>query len=162
MKKITSFKNLTKGQKIWISAKTLVFPAIIILPYLLQKYQINEADFTNPNNIVMANGHPLFSTQSLTQMIRFYGNSLQGMMAPFLEQNLNQFIEVQNQYVAHCQKIGSISSPESWTSFLKNSSSPEFVNPMSYFMNAGTQFWEQLQSQSPSIMPSFPFKPFKP
>ncbi len=109
-----------------------------------------------------SNGHPLFSTQSLTQMIRFYGNSLQGMMAPFLEQNLNQFIEVQNQYVAHCQKIGSISSPESWTSFLKNSSSPEFVNPMSYFMNAGTQFWEQLQSQSPSIMPSFPFKPFKP
>jgi polyhydroxyalkanoate synthesis repressor PhaR len=109
-----------------------------------------------------SNGHPLFSTQSLTQMIRFYGNSLQGMMAPFLEQNLNQFIEVQNQYVAHCQKIGSISSPESWSSFLNNTSSPQFVNPMSYFMNAGTQFWEQIQSQTPSIIPSFPFKPFKP
>jgi len=60
MKKITVFKNLTKGQRIWIGAKTLIFPGIIILPYLLQKYQINEADFTNPNNIVMANGHPLF------------------------------------------------------------------------------------------------------
>ena len=109
-----------------------------------------------------SNGHPLFSTQSLSQMIRFYGNSLQGMMAPFLEQNLNQFIELQNQYVAHCQKMGSISSPETWKNFLNNNSTSEVVNPMSYFMNAGTQFWEQLQSQAPTIVPGFPFKPFKP
>jgi magnesium-transporting ATPase (P-type) len=60
MKKITVFKNLTKGQRVWIGAKTLIFPAIIILPYLLQKYQINEDDLMNPNNKALANGHPLF------------------------------------------------------------------------------------------------------
>jgi polyhydroxyalkanoate synthesis repressor PhaR len=106
-------------------------------------------------------GHPLFSTQSLMQMIRFYGNSLQGMMSPFLEQNLNQFVDLQNQYVLHCQKIGGLSSPESWLSFINNRSSTEVMNPMQFFTNAGAQFWEQMQSQTPPIMQGFPFKPFK-
>ncbi len=106
-------------------------------------------------------GHPLFTTQSLMQMIRFYGNSLQGMMSPFLEQNLNQFVDLQNQYVLHCQKIGGLSSPESWLSFINNRSSTEVMNPMQFFTNAGAQFWEQMQSQTPPIMQGFPFKPFK-
>ena len=107
-------------------------------------------------------GQPLFSTQSLMQMIRFYGNSLQGMMSPFLEQNINQFIDLQNQYVIHCQKIGGLSSPESWLSFINNRSQNELMNPIQFFTNAGAQFWDQIQSQSPKIMSGFPFKSFKP
>ena len=107
-------------------------------------------------------GQPLFSTQSLTQMIRFYGSSLQGMMSPFLEQNINQFIDLQNQYVVHCQKIGGLSSHESWLSFINNRSQNELMNPMQFFTNAGAQFWEQIQSQSPKMMSGFPFKSFKP
>jgi polyhydroxyalkanoate synthesis repressor PhaR len=107
-------------------------------------------------------GHPLFTTQSLMQMIRFYGNSLQGMMSPFLEQNINQFVDLQNQYVLHCQKIGGLSSPESWLSFINNRSQNELMNPMQFFSNAGAQFWDQIQSQSPKIMSGFPFKSFKP
>ena len=107
-------------------------------------------------------GHPLFTTQSLMQMIRFYGNSLQGMMSPFLEQNINQFIDLQNQYVLHCQKIGGLSSPESWLSFINNRSQNELMNPMQFFTNAGAQFWDQIQSQSPKMMSGFPFKSFKP
>jgi polyhydroxyalkanoate synthesis repressor PhaR len=109
-----------------------------------------------------SSGHPLFTTQSLMQMIRFYGNSLQGMMSPFLEQNINQFIDLQNQYVIHCQKIGGLSSPESWLSFINNRSQNELMNPMQFFTNAGAQFWEQIQSQSPKMMSGFPFKSFKP
>jgi polyhydroxyalkanoate synthesis repressor PhaR len=107
-------------------------------------------------------GHPLFSTQSLLQMIRFYGNSFQGMMAPFMEQNLNQFIDLQNQYIAHCQKIGSLSSPETWLNFMNLKASQDVANPMSYIMGAGKQFWEQMQQQPSNIMTGFPFKPFKP
>jgi len=105
-------------------------------------------------------GQPLFSTQSLMQMIRFYGNSLQGMMSPFLEQNINQFVELQNQYVTHCQKIGGLSSPESWLSFINNRAPNDLMNPMQFFTNAGSQFWDQIQS--PKIMTGFPFKSFKP
>ena len=107
-------------------------------------------------------GHPLFTTQSLMQMIRFYGNSLQGMMSPLLEQNINQFVDLQNQYVLHCQKIGGLSSPESWLSFINNRSQNELMNPMQFFTNAGAQFWDQIQSQSPKMMSGFPFKSFKP
>lgn len=104
-----------------------------------------------------ASGHPLFSTQSLLQMIRFYGNSLQGMMAPFLEQNLDQFTDLQNQYVTHCQKLGELSSPETWISFMNKKSQTDYTNPMGYFFEAGTKFWDQMQAQSRGMMPDFPF-----
>ena len=95
-----------------------------------------------------AHGQPLFSTQSLLHMIRFYGNSLQGMMAPFLEKNLNQFSDLQNQYLSHCQKLGGLSSPENWLSFMNHQSNVELANPMSVFFESGTQFLEKMKVQS--------------
>ena len=106
-----------------------------------------------------AHGQPLFSTQSLLQMIRFYGNSLQGMMAPFLEKNLNQFSDLQNQYLSHCQKLGGLSSPENWLSFMNHQSNIELANPMSVFFESGTQFLEKMKVQSEGILSNFPFKP---
>jgi len=106
-----------------------------------------------------AHGQPLFSTQSLLHMIRFYGNSLQGMMAPFLEKNLNQFSDLQNQYLSHCQKLGGLSSPENWLSFMNHQSNVELANPMSVFFESGTQFLEKMKVQSEGILSNFPFKP---
>ena len=106
-----------------------------------------------------AHGQPLFSTQSLLQMIRFYGNSLQGMMAPFLEKNLNQFSDLQSQYLSHCQKLGGLSSPENWLSFMNHQSNVELANPMSVFFESGTQFLEKMKVQSEGILSNFPFKP---
>ena len=105
-----------------------------------------------------AGGQPILSKQSLLKMIRFYGNSLQGMMAPFLEQNLNQFIELQNQYVVHCQKIGGLASPETWVSFVNKQNSAEFTHPMSFLFETGSKILEQIQSQSSGVINSFPFK----
>ena len=42
-----------------------------------------------------ADGEPIFSTQVLEKIIRFYGDSLQGAMTTYLEQTLNLFIEQQ-------------------------------------------------------------------
>lgn len=105
-----------------------------------------------------AGGQPILSKQSLLKMIRFYGNSLQGMMAPFLEQNLNQFIELQNQYVAHCQKIGGLVSPETWVSFVNKQNTVEFTHPMSFLFETGSKILEQIQAQSSGVINSFPFK----
>lgn len=104
-------------------------------------------------------GQPLFTSQSLMQMIRFYGNSLQGMMSPFLEQNLEQFVDLQNQYISHCKKVGTLSSAESWLNFINHQAPPTLMNPLQFFSTAGTQFWENMQKKSP-LMPGFPFKPF--
>ena len=40
-------------------------------------------------------GAPMFSSDMLSQVIRFYGNAMQGMMGNYLEKNIHTFIEIQ-------------------------------------------------------------------
>jgi len=42
-----------------------------------------------------AGGTPLFSSQMLAHMIRFYGHAMQGMMGTYMEKTLQAFVEVQ-------------------------------------------------------------------
>lgn len=44
------------------------------------------------------NGEPLLSTQSLTQLIRFYGNAYQSVFSDYLEQSLNIFTTQQKDF----------------------------------------------------------------
>jgi len=41
-------------------------------------------------------GNPLFSNQVLQQLIRFYGDSLQGLMGEYLERSVGTFMEQQD------------------------------------------------------------------
>ena len=43
-------------------------------------------------------GQPMLSPQLLAQIIRFYGDSLQGMMGPYLERSMQVFLEQQQQF----------------------------------------------------------------
>jgi polyhydroxyalkanoate synthesis repressor PhaR len=40
-------------------------------------------------------GEPMFSTQSLEQIVRFYGDDLQSMMSSYIEKSLRLFVEQQ-------------------------------------------------------------------
>src|SRR5450756_642166 len=40
-------------------------------------------------------GVPMFSTQTLAQIIRFYGHAMQGVMGSYLEKNLQALTEMQ-------------------------------------------------------------------
>src|SRR4029079_14670930 len=40
-------------------------------------------------------GAPMFSSDMLSQIIRFYGNAMQGMMGSYLEKNIQTFVEIQ-------------------------------------------------------------------
>ena len=44
------------------------------------------------------NGEPMLSTQLLSQIIRFYGDSLQGFMGSYLERSMQIFLEQQQQF----------------------------------------------------------------
>ena len=101
-------------------------------------------------------GTPLFSTEALSQMIRFYGHSLQGMMSPFLEKNLSGFIDMQNQFSAQSKQIGQAMTPESWMKFMQQQS-PETLGSMSGYMEQGKKFFEQMQSQTTNLFGTFPF-----
>lgn len=43
-------------------------------------------------------GQPMFTTQLLSQVIRFYGDSLQGFMGSYLEKSLQVFLDQQQQF----------------------------------------------------------------
>jgi polyhydroxyalkanoate synthesis repressor PhaR len=65
-------------------------------------------------------GVPMFSAATLSQIIRFYGHAMQGVMGSMLEQNMAAFAELQKQFIA--QSAGLVDpkrlNPELWTQFL--------------------------------------------
>lgn len=69
------------------------------VPFQIRDARTNE-DLTRSIllQIIMeqeADGEPMFSEQVLVNIIRSYGDSLQGMMASYLERSLSLFIEQQ-------------------------------------------------------------------
>ncbi|RKZ38063.1 MAG: polyhydroxyalkanoate synthesis repressor PhaR [Gammaproteobacteria bacterium] len=50
-------------------------------------------------------GEPIFSTEILEQIIRFYGDSLQGMITSYLEKSLNMFVDQQQQLREQVQNV---------------------------------------------------------
>ena len=57
-------------------------------------------------------GEPVLSTQLLSQIIRFYGDSLQGFMGNYLERSLQVFMEQQQQFR---QQMGGLLGQTPWT-----------------------------------------------
>jgi polyhydroxyalkanoate synthesis repressor PhaR len=57
-------------------------------------------------------GQPLLNTNLLSQLIRFYGDSLQGLMASYLERSLQIFLEQQQQFR---QQLNTLLGQSPWT-----------------------------------------------
>ncbi|MBV2208255.1 MAG: polyhydroxyalkanoate synthesis repressor PhaR [Thermomonas sp.] len=56
-------------------------------------------------------GQPMLSTQMLSQLIRFYGDSLQGFMGNYLERSMQMFLEQQHQFR---QQMGGMLGQTPW------------------------------------------------
>ncbi len=50
-------------------------------------------------------GEPMFTTELLSQVIRFYGDSLQGFMGSYLEKSLQVFLDQQQQFRSQLNNI---------------------------------------------------------
>lgn len=57
-------------------------------------------------------GQPMFSTQLLSQIIRFYGDSLQGFMGSYLERSMQLFLDQQAQFRS---QLNSMLGQTPWT-----------------------------------------------
>jgi len=57
-------------------------------------------------------GQPIFSTQLLTTVIRFYGDSLQGIIGSYLERSIQMFSDQQSQLRGH---IGNLVVQAPWS-----------------------------------------------
>ncbi|WP_411832262.1 polyhydroxyalkanoate synthesis repressor PhaR [Pseudoxanthomonas mexicana] len=57
-------------------------------------------------------GEPVLSTQLLSQIIRFYGDSLQGFMGNYLERSMQLFLDQQQQFRS---QMGNLLGQTPWT-----------------------------------------------
>lgn len=110
-------------------------------------------------------GVPIFSTQMLAQLIRFYGHAMQGVMGAYLEKNLQTFVELQNRMMASNRGLygGAPVTADAWAAWLQGQSPATMQNLMGeYFAQSQslfTQMNEQLQKSSAGLfgaVPGFP------
>ena len=52
-----------------------------------------------------SSGAPMLSAPMLSQVIRFYGNAMQGMMGDYLEKNIQAFTEIQSTLQESSKKL---------------------------------------------------------
>lgn len=96
-------------------------------------------------------GVPLFSTATLSQIIRFYGHAMQGMMGSYLEKNLQTFAEIQQRFADQSKGLYGIAepgvqNPELWSQFLKGQA-PVMQNLLGNYLDQSRQMFLQLQEQ---------------
>ncbi len=107
-------------------------------------------------------GMPIFTPPVLAQIIRSYGNAMQGMMGSYLEKNVQAFIDIQKKLQEQSlafystNKIG----PEMWTQYV-NMQAPMIQSMMSNYIeqskNLFVQMQENMQNQARSMFNTFPF-----
>ncbi len=111
-----------------------------------------------------AGGSPMFSSSVLSQIIRYYGHAMQGMMGNYLEKNVQAFIDIQNKLAENSLPNidGKPFSPEMWTQFM-NVQGPMMQGMMGNYIdqskNLFVQMQEQMQNQTLGIFTAFPFTP---
>ena len=96
-------------------------------------------------------GVPMFSSEMLAQIIRFYGNAMQGMMGSYLEKNIQTFVELQKRFADNSKF-----TPELWTQFL-NGQAPMMQGLMTNYFDQSRQLFTQMQEhmrvQSETLFP---------
>ncbi|MDP1693602.1 MAG: polyhydroxyalkanoate synthesis repressor PhaR [Burkholderiaceae bacterium] len=93
-------------------------------------------------------GAPMFSTQSLAQIIRFYGHAMQGVMGAYLEQNLQGFTEMQSKFADQSKGLFEPKNftPEMWTQFISGQA-PMMQGLMGNYLEQSNPLFEQMQEQ---------------
>lgn len=96
-----------------------------------------------------AGGAPMFTSDLLSHMIRFYGNAMQGMMGKYLESNIKAFTEMQAKLQDQARAIYGDNSPvgqDLWAQFL-NFQGPALQSMMGAYVDQSKKMFEQMQNQ---------------
>lgn len=89
-----------------------------------------------------AHGSPMFTAPVLVNVIRFYGNAMQGFMGGYLENNIQALMEVQNKLGEQSKGL----SPEMWTQFI-SMQAPLMQGLMGGNLEKSKNMFAQLQEQ---------------
>jgi len=93
-------------------------------------------------------GMPMFNTQMLAQIIRFYGHAMQGVMGSYLEKNLAALADMQGRFAEGGKGLydASALTPDGWAKFMSGQA-PMMQNLMGSYLEQSKKLFEQMQEQ---------------
>ena len=111
-------------------------------------------------------GAPMFTSDSLSQIIRFYGNAMQGMMGGYIEKNIETFMQIQNKLQDQSRQVygqNPMLNSETWNEFVKMQA-PAMQGLMGRYLEQSAQTFlnmqNQLTTQTRNLWGNFPFPGF--
>jgi polyhydroxyalkanoate synthesis repressor PhaR len=111
-------------------------------------------------------GVPMFSSNLLSQMIRSYGNAMQGMMGTYLEKNVRAFQDIQKALQEQSSRMygdNPRASQDMWAQFM-NLQGPAMQSLMQAYMDQSqkmfAQFQDQAQNQARNMLTGITFPGF--
>jgi polyhydroxyalkanoate synthesis repressor PhaR len=111
-------------------------------------------------------GLPMFSSDLLSQLIRFYGNAMQGVMGTYLEKNIKAFQDMQKTLQEQSSRMygdNNKASQDLWAQFM-NLQGPAMQSLMQAYVEQSqkmfAQFQDQMQNQARNMFTGFNFPGF--
>jgi len=111
-------------------------------------------------------GLPMFSSEMLSQMIRFYGNALQGIMGNYIEQNVRAFLAIQTKLQDQAKQVYGdkmMPTPDLWKQFLQMQA-PAMQGMLGNYLEQSAKVFmdmqQRMQDQTRGLFTTFPFPTF--
>jgi polyhydroxyalkanoate synthesis repressor PhaR len=113
-----------------------------------------------------AGGMPMFSSEMLAQMIRFYGSAQQTVMGQYIEQNVKAFLAIQKKLQDQAKQIYGdkmMITPDLWKQFMQMQA-PAMQGMLGNYLEQSAKLFmdmqQRMQDQTRGIFAAFPFPNF--
>jgi len=108
-------------------------------------------------------GVPMFSSEMLAQMIRFYGSAQQTIMGQYIEQNVKAFMTIQKKLQDQAKQIYGdkmMLTPELWKQFMQMQA-PAMQGMLGSYLEQSAKLFmdmqQRMQDQTRGMFSAFPF-----
>jgi polyhydroxyalkanoate synthesis repressor PhaR len=109
-------------------------------------------------------GVPMFSTDMLANIIRYYGHAMQGLMGSYLERSIIAFHEAQKRFQEQTKSLYGEASripADAWTQFMQQGQ--QIPNVMGGYLEKGAKavidMQDELRNQALKLFSGFPYAP---
>ena len=111
-------------------------------------------------------GMPMFSSEMLAQMIRFYGTAQQTIIGQYIEQNVQAFLAIQKKLSEQAKQVYGdkmMLTPELWKQFMQMQA-PAMQGMLGNYLEQSAKLFmdmqQRMQDQTRGMFTAFPFPNF--
>jgi polyhydroxyalkanoate synthesis repressor PhaR len=113
-----------------------------------------------------AGGMPMFSSDMLAQMIRFYGTAQQTIFGQYIEQNVQAFLAIQKKLSEQAKQVYGdkmMITPDLWKQFMQMQA-PAMQGMLGNYLEQSAKLFidmqQRMQDQTRGMFSAFPFPSF--